>query len=147
MLCSAVKRGPFLSIAHECNEHPKRDRWWSRVKLHYLFSSLSSLSWWHKHVSPFAMSDFLNEKKSVLERTWLQKVIETVHQSGALLLPCVALGPLFYSNVFNSKSNVTVTLSEDVDGNFQARCGQRLQSTNHVILRATISPWLVRREA
>ena len=113
----------------------------------YLFSSLSSLSWWHKYVSPFAMSDFSNEKKSVLERTWLQKVIETVHQSGALLLPCVALGPLFYSNVFNSKSNVTVTLSEHVDGNFQARCGQRLQSTNHVILRATISPWLVRREA
>jgi hypothetical protein len=47
----------------------------------------------------------------------------------------------------NWKSNVIVTLSEHVDGNFQARCGQRLQSTNHVVLRATISPWLVRREA
>ncbi len=52
-----------------------------------------------------------------------------------------------YSNVFNWKSNVIVTLSEHVDGNFQARCGQRLQSTNHVVLRATISPWLSRREA
>jgi hypothetical protein len=60
MLCSAVKRGPsHIAIAHE---HPKRHRWWSRVKLH-LFSSLSSLSWWHKYVSPFAMSDFSNEKK------------------------------------------------------------------------------------
>jgi hypothetical protein len=35
-----------------------------------------------------------------------------------------------YSNVFfNLKSNVIVTLSEHIDGNFQARCDQRLQST------------------
>jgi hypothetical protein len=78
------------------HEHPKRDGWWSAVKLH-LFSSLSSLWWWHKYVSPFAMSAACFEcKKNVLERTWLQKVIETdVYQLGALLLPGVALGPLF----------------------------------------------------
>ena len=67
-------------------------------------------------------------KKNVLERTWLQKVIETDFINWALSCsPVWHLG--HYSNVFNSKSNVIVTLSEHVDGNFQARCGQRLQST------------------
>jgi hypothetical protein len=120
--------------------------WWSRVKLH-LFSSLSSLPWWHKYVSPFAMSAFSNAKT---KRSRADLALKS-HWDCLSIGHSLARSPLWhlghYSNFFNWKSNVIVTQSEHVDGIFQARCGQRLQSTNHVVLRATISPRLVRREA
>ena len=85
------------------------------------------------------MSDFSNEKKTFSSGLGSKKSSRLCINRALSCSPVWHLG--HYSNVFNSKSNVIVTLSEHVDGNFQAHCGQRLQSTNHVVLRATISPW------
>jgi hypothetical protein len=138
-----LARGDFVFLSTLQALHSRLssgEAWWSTVKLH-LFSSLSSLSWWHKHVSPFAMSAFSNLKK----KKTFSSGLGSKKSSTLFINRTPFCSPVWYldhySNVlFNSKSNVIVTLSEHVDGNFQARCGQRLQSTNHVVLRATISP-------
>jgi hypothetical protein len=101
------------------------------------------------YVSPFAMSAFSNAKKNVLERTDLAP---QSHRD------CLSIGRSVAPRRCGTWATILmfltrratlfiVTLSEHVDGNFQARCGQRLQSTksrrpegNNSI---TIQPWLV----